>query len=209
LIQQYKLNSVRLMGRASGLSRIPGGWRVETETGSIESARVVLALGLTEQPAWPTVFAGMRGVPGVQHIFDPAFDRAALPAWSQAVVVGGGITAAQTALSLALRQPGTVTLVMRHPPRLHQFDADPGWVGMTLGEFYADADYIRRRAVIQRARHRGSMPADVARELQTAVQHGLLHLVEAEVNAVTRTTTDLHAPLRLEASHTGRWSPIR
>jgi len=41
LIQQYKLNSVRLMGRASGLSRIPGGWRVETETGSIESARGV------------------------------------------------------------------------------------------------------------------------------------------------------------------------
>jgi len=207
LIHQYKLDDIRLMGRASGLSRIPGGWRVETEAGSIEAGRVVLAFGLTEQPAWPTVFDGMRGAPGVQHVFDPAFERMALPDWSQAVVVGGGITAAQTALSLALRQPGTVTLVMRHPPRLHQFDADPGWVGMTLGEFYVDADYTRRRAVIQRARHRGSMPPDVARELQTAVDHGLLHLVEAEVTTATRITTDLHAHLRLEARHSG-WSLV-
>ncbi len=184
LIRQYKLDSIRLIGRACGLSRIPGGWRVETDAGSVEAARVVLAFGLTEQPTWPDAFVGLQARPNVHHIFDPAFERAALPDWSQAVVVGGGITAAQTALSLALRQPGTVTLVMRHPLRLHQFDADPGWVGMTLGEFYTDADYTRRRAVIQRARHRGSMPPDVARELQTAVNHGLLRLIEGETTRV-------------------------
>jgi glycine/D-amino acid oxidase-like deaminating enzyme len=181
LIHQYKLDTIRLLGRAGGLQRIPGGWRVETDSGSIEAARVVLAFGLTEQPAWPAVFHPLRGTPGVHHLFDPAFDRAALPDWREAVVVGGGITAAQTALALALRAPGTVTLVMRHPPRLHQFDADPGWVGMSLGPFYADADYSRRRALIQRARYRGSMPPDVARELQTALDHRLLRLIQAEV----------------------------
>ncbi len=207
LIHQYKLDSVRLLGRASGLSRIPGGWRVETEAGSIEAAQMVLAFGLTEHPAWPQVFAGVHGAPNVHHIFDPAFERAALPDWSQAVVVGGGITAAQTALSLALRQPGTVTLVMRHPPRLHQFDADPGWVGMTLGEFYADADYTRRRAVIQRARHRGSMPPDVARELQTAVEHRLRHLVEAEV--IQAESVAGHIQMDLRATDiTGNWSLV-
>jgi hypothetical protein len=186
LIQQYRLESLRLPGRAVGLSRLPGGWRVETGQGSLEAARVVLAFGLTEQPAWPEVFAPFRTTPGIHHIFDPTFDRAALPPWGQAVVVGGGITAAQTAMTLAIQQPGTVTLLMRHPPRLHQFDADPGWVGMTLDTFYADADYSRRRAVIQQARHRGSMPADVARELQTAVEHGLLRVVEGEVKHLIR-----------------------
>jgi hypothetical protein len=87
---------------------------------------------------------------------------------------------------------------MRHPPRLHQFDSDPGWVGTNLGEFYADADYTRRRAVIQRARHRGSMPTDVARELQLAVTHGLLRLVQGEITRAEAIPSGLRLEIHVD-----------
>jgi pyruvate/2-oxoglutarate dehydrogenase complex dihydrolipoamide dehydrogenase (E3) component len=111
-----------------------------------------------------------------------------LPRWTHAVVVGGGITAAQTALALVHQYQSAVTLLMRHPVRVHHFDADPCWVGLDcLKAFHAERDYTRRREMISRARHRGSLPMDVARLLQAAVTAGLL---TRQLGAVTQAGSD-------------------
>lgn len=183
LIARYHLADLRLRGRASRLHRIEGGWRVETEQGGIESRRVILAIGMTEQPFWPGWALDLREAGGaVNHLFDRAFDRESLSSWDHAVVIGGGISAAQSAMSLAIRQPGTVTLLMRHPPRVHSFDAEPGWITPAyLDGFHAEPDYGQRRAMIRAARHRGSLPPDVAGDLQKAETSGLLVRRQDEV----------------------------
>jgi cation diffusion facilitator CzcD-associated flavoprotein CzcO len=169
LIERYKLDTLRVQSRAAGLIKLADGWRIETQDGDIEARNVILSIGATEQPFWPEWARQLRqaGAP-VHHIFDMDFNRAALPDWKHTVVLGGGITAAQAALAMAA--DGPVTLLTRHVTRIHDFDSDPHWIDpRQLADFHATKDYAIRRSIIAGARHRGSMPSDVAAELQKAV----------------------------------------
>lgn len=176
LLKKHRLRATRIQGRAAALQRCAGGLSVETRSGSLKARRVVLAISLSEQPEWPGWAERMREFGGrIHHIFDPGFKRAELADWNHCVVVGGGITAAQTALALARRAPGSVTLLQRHEVRLHQFDSDPGWVGPKfMDSFSRTRDDVERRRMITSARHRGSLPPDVAAELKAAVESGKL-----------------------------------
>ncbi|MBC8099932.1 MAG: FAD/NAD(P)-binding protein, partial [Armatimonadetes bacterium] len=183
LIDKYRLEALRITGRAHGLTRLTDGWRVETSAGGIAARRVVLAISQSEQPRIPAWAAPLiaSGAP-VQHSFELGFRTADLPAWQHLVVIGGGITAVQTALTLANQHPGSVTLLMRHAPRIHDFDSDPCWMNaLCLRDFHKISDYDQRRAVIQVARHPGSMPADVAAALNQAVQTGLIQVRTGDV----------------------------
>ncbi|MEM1125453.1 MAG: FAD/NAD(P)-binding protein [Bacteroidota bacterium] len=197
VVQAHRLDTLRVQGRALGLHRTRRGWRVETETGALEARRVLLALGQSEQPCWPAWAQALRTAGGpVHHLFEAGFRRKALPAWQHAVVVGGGISAAQVALALAERQPGTVTLLARHPHRVHQLDADPGWMGpKRLRDFHQLRSTHQRRLTINAARHRGSVPPDVLRRLRRAHQQGRLthHLAEiSQASAHSDGSVDLH-----------------
>lgn len=180
IIRDGGLDALRLQGQAQGLTAIPGGYRADTDRGPIEARRVVLAVGSGDQPAWPEWAPGLAAAGGrVEHVFMPGFDRKTLPE-GPILVVGGGITAAQ--LSLALVRDGKeVVLWMRHPLRIHQFDSDPGWIGPRYMEgFWAERDPARRRALIAAARHRGSMPLDVADALGAAIRSGTVKLTSGE-----------------------------
>jgi glycine/D-amino acid oxidase-like deaminating enzyme len=181
VIRRHGLASLRLVGVAQGLSVGRDGIQVETADGLLETRRVVLALGPGDpfRPPWASRLRG-RGAP-VRHVFDQDFARHTLPHWSHAVVIGGGITAAETALTLARRSPGTVTLLARHPLRQHQYDAHPRWFGWAANTFGREGDVRRRRAIIQWERHRGSVPPEVTHALQSATAHGLLERRTGEV----------------------------
>lgn len=187
VIRRHRLDALRLPGRATGLCSRSYGWLVETASGMLRARRVLLALGLSEQPCWPGWARALRadGAP-VYHVFDEAFRRDALPPWRHAVVVGGGISAVQLALAMAQRQPGTVTLLARHVARVHHLDADPGWMGpKRLSAFYRQSSFRQRRVTINAARHRGSVPPDVLRRLRYARQQDILTHQIAEVVEVT------------------------
>lgn len=176
VVDKNGLAGLRVEGLACGLSERAGGIRVETERGSLESRRVLLALGAGDMPRWPAWGRAMQevGAP-IDHVFDPGFDRERLPDFAKAVVIGGGITAAQVALALAERAPGSVTLLTPHAARVEQFDSDPGWIGPKyLGGFHRETDMGRRRAMIRAARNRGSMPKDVHAQLRRAAAKGAL-----------------------------------
>jgi len=183
LVRQFRLDELHLRAAATGMERVEGGIRVETTAGPLESRRVLLAIGMSDQPEWPAWARAARDAgAAIDHIFDVGFRRAALPTWEHCVVVGGGITAAQTAVALAERQPGTVTLAMRHPMRVRQFDAPPGWIGPRyLNGFRHEADPAARRATIQAARFRGSMPPDVASGFRAALGSGAMRLMIGDV----------------------------
>ncbi|MCS6924837.1 MAG: FAD/NAD(P)-binding protein [Candidatus Binatia bacterium] len=169
VMQQYRLADLRIVGRAERIARGAGGLRVETADGALEARRVLLAIGPSDpyRPEWARPLS-TQPVP-LHHVFDSDFQRTTLPPWTHAVIIGGGITAAQTALALAHRAPGTVTLVSRHPFREYPFDSDPCWFSSCLIPFGREASLARRRALIDRARHRGSIPPDVLQQLRTAV----------------------------------------
>lgn len=197
LLAREGLAALRLVGRAQGLSSCEGGMRVETDQGQLTARRVLLAISASESPAWPAWAQELRDQTGrAAHVFDPSFARPA-PADGPFVVVGGGLSAVQLALSLAEEAPGQVTLLARHPVRVHQFDSDPGWLGPRyLGPFGAEPSYEVRRRMITAARHRGSVPQEVERSLAHAKARGTLRWIEGEVSGWSLTDGDISLELR-------------
>lgn len=182
LIQKFGLDALRVQGWARGLQKVSDGWRVETDHGDLKARRVILALGLSEQPHTPDWAKPLANTPRLQHIFNPSFDRAALK--GRVAVVGGGITAAQAALALAETETAHVSLIRRHAERVHDFDADTGWMNaINLAGFAKIDDWAERRRVIKQARHRGSVPQEVAVGLRAAVQVDALDLITASVES--------------------------
>jgi thioredoxin reductase len=176
VVRKNQLDELRIQGRASGLSAIEGGYRVETENGSIEARKILFALSVTEAPLWPAWGRELRSAGGpIDHVFDLAFDREKVPPFDAAVVVGGGITGAQLAMALAAKSPGRVTLLTPHTPRVHRFDSNSGWMGpRNVERFRCEPDMAKRREIICHARHKGSMPAEVRGTLRRAAELGKL-----------------------------------
>jgi pyruvate/2-oxoglutarate dehydrogenase complex dihydrolipoamide dehydrogenase (E3) component len=107
------------------------------------------------------------------------------------------MTAVQVALAMARRAPGTVTLLPRHPLREHQYDSDPCWSVWCVNSRFPEADYAQRRAIIQAARHRGSIPPEIVLELRHAVARGILRVQTAQVAAARLSLT---GSIRLSAA---------
>lgn len=145
---------------------------------TIRANNVVLAIGASDQPAWPDW--APRDHPSVKHVFEPDFDG--WPSEPETVlVVGGGISAGHMALQLLDRGHDT-HIASRHGLREHQFDSDPGWLGPKYTtRFHQEPDPDRRRAVISKARHRGSMPQDMARSIRRAIARDRIQWHEGDV----------------------------
>lgn len=184
-IQLHRLKELRLSGTARAIRRRAGGLEVETTAGNLRTRRVLLAPG-PAAPLWPDWARALRarGAP-IQHLFDLDWQRDALPFWQHLVVIGGGISAVQVALALSRRAPGRVTFLPRHPLREHPFDADPCWFSGCLSTFLQERDMQQRRAILQRARYRGSVPAEIVRTLEEALAWGQLTHHTATVTAAT------------------------
>ena len=176
------LQNLHIRSRALSCSTNHGGVSARLDDGSrVETRNVVLAVGASDQPAWPDW--APRNHAGVRHVFEPGFDG--WPSTPETVlVVGGGISAGHVALRL-VAEGHQVHMTSRHALREHQFDSDPGWLGpkyTTLFDHEPDPD--RRRAVITTARNRGSVPPDMARSLRRAIARKRIRWHEAEVSGL-------------------------
>ena len=182
VIAAFDMDRLHLRDRAVACRVGRDGIAVDLASGpTLQAANVVLAIGAGEQPQWPAW--APRDHARVHHVFDPRFD--AWPTEPEAIaVVGGGISAVQVALRLA-GEGHDVHLVSRHALREHQFDSDPGWLGPRfMAGFEREADADRRRAMIAKARHRGSVPPDVRDALQAAVANRSVRWHEGQVDGV-------------------------
>lgn len=180
----FALAELRLAGAARGVAlRRGGGLRVETDSGPLEARRVVLALG-GPPPRWP-VWAVAAGDARIRHVLDPTFDRATTAGeWGEAVVVGGGLSAVETALSLSSERPGHVTLLHRDELRIRDFDSDPSWLGPRRLRPFRRAPEGMRRRLIDEARGGGSIPPAEAALLDEARRQGRLCALRGEVETV-------------------------
>ena len=195
------LREIRETGWATDLRRDEaGGFCVETDQGPLKSRRVILAMGSGNRPCWPEWAGELKETGGrVWHIFDEEFEKENLAEGDRIAIVGLGISAAQLAVSLSQRREAGVTVIGRHPVKVNQFDSEPCWLGPKCQSgFRKLTSYRKRRRAIEEARHRGSMPQDVALPFKERVRcGGIEHLIgqveRAEVSSGGEITIELQA----------------
>jgi lysine/ornithine N-monooxygenase len=152
---------------------------VESDQSQLVSQRVVLALG-RHTPVYPAWAEDLK-VASAYHVFDPAFCLDHLPQGGHVAVIGGGISAAQTALRVA-QEAAHVHLITRHRLRVRDFDSAPSWMGPRYLDSFKKKDLVRRRELIRRARNVGSVPSDVLNALDRAIRQRRLTLHRDEVS---------------------------
>ncbi|WP_042221126.1 FAD/NAD(P)-binding protein [Oceanobacillus manasiensis] len=166
-------------------------WSVETDQNTFTTERVVLAMGVNDNPYWPgwAIEAKSHYPKKVSHLFTENS-----PPPSSVCVVGGGLTAAHMAVLLC-ENPGVekVTLIKRHDFRVHDFDSDPGWLGPKyLNNYHKIISLPERRATIKEARNRGSIPREMFLKLKRLEADGSLKCIDDEIQDVS---THLANPL--------------
>jgi hypothetical protein len=182
VIRTNRLDTIRITGRATSITPLKDHIRVATTAGELDTRHLLLCLGNSDEPCWPTWAMNLVDKTSlVHHVFDPHFQRTALPQVEHTMVVGGGITAVQLALALSRQMSGKVTLCSRHAIRPHDLDFDPCWVGPKCLKGFTQTPYSRRREMIRKARHRGSVPQEIRTELNKEVAKGRLGFIQARI----------------------------
>ncbi|MGF2614816.1 lysine N(6)-hydroxylase/L-ornithine N(5)-oxygenase family protein [Rossellomorea vietnamensis] len=192
VLKQTGLDEAWMQGRVMDVTRESESWRVFTEEGDMAEGRnIVIAISLNDQPVIPQWAAELQHPNSrfIHHIFSPSlpdFEKLKPPI----AVIGGGITAAHTCIKLSRLFPGKVTLLKRHPFRVHNFDSNPGWLGPKYMEgFLKLDDYQKRREAIQRARHQGSITSELNAKLSRLTRVGALKVVDGEVTSADMETS--------------------
>ncbi|TVQ05492.1 MAG: hypothetical protein EA359_03090 [Balneolaceae bacterium] len=131
---------------------------------------VATGSGSPEWPLWAT--NAMNEGAMVQHVLDPNYDARQLPVEGEIIVVGGGMSAVQTALSLS-NEKRRVTLVSPHSLQMNNYDSDPGWMGPKyLRKFRSVSCFAKRRRLIDKARNRGTVTPDIYHAFRNEVKKG-------------------------------------
>ena len=196
VIRRRGLSRMRTKGRARALIRLSGGIGIDTDTERIRAKRVLLCIGQTETPCWPEWACRARDAGMVvTHVFDPGFELATAAWKDRTVIIGGGLTAVQTALALTRAGGTSVTVLSPHGLRKSNFDFDPCWIGPKCMTDFLKTDLARRKDLIHSARMPGTLPVEIYGEASAAIQSGHIHFRQANVMALRPTNGNVHLDL--------------
>lgn len=190
VIKTYELDKVHIRDYVTSCRAHCDGVHLTTESGSTLHARnVVLAIGSSERPLRPT-WANSSNK-RIKHIFEKDFESWLSPAPQKIAVIGGGISAGQVALRF-VNDGHQVHIISRHDVRQHQFDSDSGWIGPRyMRRFSREKNPDKRRDIITKARHRGSMPPDVKSALRRGLENHALTWKKSEIERIEDDATNL------------------
>ncbi len=150
----------------------------------IQSEAVILAPG-QPRPNIPKSFE-RYAPPMVDHIHRLGFDPTPPSPGSSVLFLGGGIAAAHLILRFA-RSPVSLTWWRRDRNSIHQFDADPCFIGPRCQTAFPEiADYSDRRTLITRSRRPGSVPSDLAVRLENLIQRGKIAVARIDSSFARR-----------------------
>lgn len=179
-----------------GLEKSSEGWSIKTQEGkALDAECVILAVGVNDTPHFPTWAdpADER----VQHIFSEKEKNIDGPV----VIVGGGISAAHLAHTYTRNEDTPVTLIKRHPFRIHNFDSDPGWLGPKyLNHYHQVTCYKQRRDLIRKARNCGSITKGLYTRLKQLTRDGCLRIVTDEITEASRSEAFIELQLKQQVS---------
>lgn len=169
LIHQFDLNHNQISASAIELSRVNNHWSVLLDNNEcIDTENVVISFGSYHYINFPTIF---QQQPNIQHIFQN--ETINFEACSH--VVGSGISAAHLTNKLLRLDNRQVHLWLNKNLTIHDFDADPGWLGpKNMNYFESIEDAHERLLLLNRERHKGSMPKELYLKLKHYQEQGRL-----------------------------------
>jgi uncharacterized NAD(P)/FAD-binding protein YdhS len=195
VVDRRSIDECHLQSKVTGVTRTGVGDRLEVQTdaGSLEARSVVLAIGLGGSRTRPTWAASLPDDAPVVHVWDDEFDPTTAAKFAGPTdVVGGGITAAQLACSLA--EHTAVTLLSRHDLAIELTEADPYWINWRHVERElhtlppgSEARLDRIRA----SRNDATIPPYVERRLEEACNCGDLEIRRGEITSACPTDDGL------------------
>ncbi|AYU54725.1 NAD(P)-binding domain-containing protein [Staphylococcus debuckii] len=180
LLHDYDLNKRHIKAFASDISKENNQWIVTLDSGEqVVSQHVVLASGCNHRPYIPPMY---QAQPDVQHIFESK----TIQYEGTSHVVGSGISAAHLTLKLINKtDTDTVHLWLKKPIEIHDFDADPGWLGPKNMVHFRELESSEEKMnVILNERHKGSMPKELYLRLKKHKQQGELVIHQNEIQAI-------------------------
>ncbi|MBA8762251.1 FAD/NAD(P)-binding protein [Staphylococcus coagulans] len=168
-IDAYELETCHICQKARHLCQCDTSWEIELEDGQkIKAQQLILAMGTHHTPFIPQIF---QHQPDVQHIHSEQLE----PIAEVSHVVGSGISAGHLAIKLIKEnQDKTIHLWMKKDYEIHDFDADPGWLGPKNMKHFQEEPLSERALVNRQERHKGSMPKDMCMTLKKYEKQGRL-----------------------------------
>jgi pyruvate/2-oxoglutarate dehydrogenase complex dihydrolipoamide dehydrogenase (E3) component len=158
------------------------GVAIGTDDGILNAYRCVLAIGHGNRYTRPSWTAALDES-AVDHVWDTSFE---LDDYGQAIVIGGGVTAAQTALALSERG-NDVTLLARSGLIERTIEGDQQWQRWdhVRSELHTLPPGSRARLHrIREARYEGTVPSYLMRDVEAAVAENAISVVEGTVAQV-------------------------
>jgi len=192
VLEQSRLQELFIRNRAVEIERAGDRYLVHTGNDVIKANRILLAVGRGDHPEWPPWADRVRKEGGrIDHVLCDTYFKDKVPAHGEIVVVGGGMSAVQTALSIA-DEKRHVTLLSPHSLRQNNYDSDPGWMGPKyLNRFRKISCYRKRRYLIDEARNSGTITHDLKRELIMSKNRNECRVAIDRVKSCSVLTDDL------------------
>jgi len=191
LITRHGLEEVLRRGRVERIASWDQGMcAVLTDGTRLSAGHVVLATNtrIPRIPGWARDLTTQAPAGRIAHTEELDLPEAHLPG-EHVLVVGGGLTAGQIALT-AVSRGATITLACRRQVRRQVFDFTAGWLTPAeLRGFYAEPAAHCRLTTVHAAR-RSSMTPDVFITLRETNRTGSIHLLEDCVVTSARWDSD-------------------
>ncbi|ELZ42619.1 hypothetical protein C463_10760 [Halorubrum californiense DSM 19288] len=195
VINRRDIGECHFQSKVTGVTRSETGDRldVQTDSGTLEARRVVLAVGLGSPRTVPAWGRSLPDDAPLAHVWDDDFSPATAAEFAgPTFVVGGGITAAQPACSLS--EHTDVTLLSRHDLDIELTEADPYWINWRHVEQEIHTLPSGSKARLDRiraARNDGTIPPYVERRLDEARDCRDLEVRRGEITSTAATDDGL------------------
>ncbi|HHS2993643.1 TPA: FAD/NAD(P)-binding protein [Staphylococcus argenteus] len=180
--KQYRLHDCLIQGYVQSLTKQDDKWHVTLKDGQvINTDCVVIAIGSTNIPFIPET---LKNKQSVNHIFEKEHEQQVYDKTDH--IVGSGITAAHLALKLLNRDNHKhLHLWLNKDIEIHDFDADPGWLGpKNMSSFLSTECMVTRNNIVKRERHKGSMPHELYLRLKKHIKNGRITVHKSPINNV-------------------------
>lgn len=184
--QEHELTSLVEPMRVTAIAEGDDHVCIETPSGRHTARWCLLAVGHRQlnRPAWAEE---LPSTAPVDHVWDEGFNLSQIDETAAVGIIGGGITAAKCATTLA--QPGReVRLFVRSPFEVELREASTDWMHFSrvIDRLHELPSASQDRAEqVAEARYSGSMPPHVFDRLRQAIETGYVELDRTEITAAS------------------------
>ncbi|CAN5291257.1 FAD/NAD(P)-binding protein [soil metagenome] len=192
VVEKSGLRDLFIKNRAVHIEKEGEKYLVRTGSDIFKAYHILLSVGMADQPEWPAWADSLRrdGIK-IDHVLDVNYSMNSIPDVGEIVVVGGGMSAFQTALSL-VNDRRRITVLSSHSLQIDNYDSDPGWMGPKYLKRYRTITCPnRRRRVINQVRNSGSITQDLHRGFNLEIKRGRCRFLVDRIKHAAAQTHDL------------------